>query len=835
HAAGRLTTEDHELYARFTSIPRHDAIYPPRAIASLYPLDRIAFQLGEYRALIDAQSDLLLNTDKRPRALTFALLFMAQRAAPFEVSSTLMTVLLRHGMWIALCGVMLYALLRAIYIHRTAQPHDEGCNVWRTYDTCFLVASAGWVGLSLSIMLIYMLQSTLGDIFLFAGLMTSLYMLGLVAGGSLTHAFIGHHPVHARKLLVAAIAAQALLMGILVMTPLPPSHAIFALLFFVAGASGGIYVPLASAELYKVGLTGLATGSAIEWSDHLGGAAGAALTGLFLLPVLGTGATAVIMVLLLLVNLFVLSINTPATPAPHRAFRILHPLGYALFGIAVLLMVTQLTYRASCPASGEIDSSTELSAVAREMTGQQVLQKREIALTGRKTGVYFTAPASGQMPEQHVFLSQDFAPSVVAYGGPIHLAVMTDNDGTLMDFRVLHHRETPDYFKLLKGWLVSLSRQPLVGEDAFAGTDTVSGATVSSRAIINQLRGSGQGFAQAVLGHDSAAGAGERCDRLPVSALVLLAFCIAAPLIRGRLSRKARPLYLIGVVLVFGVWLNIQYASCHVASLLWLSVPAPSLSTSFLIIALVPLVTVLFGNVYCGYLCPFGALQELMGKLHHAKPYATLHPTACRVARFAKYAALFGMVLFAVIHGPRLAAQRDPLTRAFLPGSAFREWLIFPAAILFISLFFNRFWCRTLCPTGAFLALLNGVRILKRLVPSVPWQHCDYGVSSAGELDCICCDRCRRGAAQPVAKRSDNTAWRVRDYVFLALVVATLVWMVVPREAPPSRTDAVQHSVQQSTGQPRDVDMIQLQNMIQRGQLSNHEALYYEQLHGDEH
>ena len=77
-------------------------------------------------------------------------------------------------------------------------------------------------------------------------------------------------------------------------------------------------------------------------------------------------------------------------------------------------------------------------------------------------------------------------------------------------------------------------------------------------------------------------------------------------------------------------------------------------------------------------------------------------------------------------------------------GAARETWVVMLAVLVIgLSIVFRRFWCRSLCPAGAFLALLNGVRLFKRVVPHTEPARCDLGVRSAAELDCICCDRCR--------------------------------------------------------------------------------------------
>ena len=52
----------------------------------------------------------------------------------------------------------------------------------------------------------------------------------------------------------------------------------------------------------------------------------------------------------------------------------------------------------------------------------------------------------------------------------------------------------------------------------------------------------------------------------------------------------------------------------------------------------IPLLVVLVGNIYCGYLCPFGALQELIGDLLPARVRLDPDLPVWRAARLLKYA-----------------------------------------------------------------------------------------------------------------------------------------------------------------------------------------------------
>ncbi len=175
-------------------------------------------------------------------------------------------------------------------------------------------------------------------------------------------------------------------------------------------------------------------------------------------------------------------------------------------------------------------------------------------------------------------------------------------------------------------------------------------------------------------------------------------------------------------------------------ALLGLSLPAPGLTAAFFLAVAVPALVVLLGNVYCGYMCPFGALQELAGEL---KGRARTDPglAAWRWGRAVKYLLLSLLAAaFALTRDPSVLAA-DPLITFFSSQDAWAFWLGISAAAL--AVIFRRFWCRNLCPAGAFLALLGGLRLLRRFLPAERPGRCDMGVRTRFDLDCLGCDRCR--------------------------------------------------------------------------------------------
>jgi hypothetical protein len=197
-----------------------------------------------------------------------------------------------------------------------------------------------------------------------------------------------------------------------------------------------------------------------------------------------------------------------------------------------------------------------------------------------------------------------------------------------------------------------------------------------------------------------------------------------------------------------------------------------------------------------------------------------------------KYLVLAGVALwFTGTIDPRLASA-DPLVTAFgrQRGGAATFWI---AGLLLLSIFYGRFWCRALCPAGAFLALLNGVRLLPRLRPSVVARRCVFGVSDGRDLDCICCDRCRltsteeQAALDAAESRGAAGAWG-RAFLALSVGLALLLFVQSVAERRWDRKGPVPAQARAAPGsEMRQVDEQRLRARIEQGTLSDRGAMHY--------
>jgi NosR/NirI family nitrous oxide reductase transcriptional regulator len=161
-------------------------------------------------------------------------------------------------------------------------------------------------------------------------------------------------------------------------------------------------------------------------------------------------------------------------------------------------------------------------------------------------------------------------------------------------------------------------------------------------------------------------------------------------------------------------------------------------------------------GAFCGWLCPYGALQEFAawaGKLLRLPQLRIKRRLDLRLKR-AKYGVLAAIVLSSLFL-PALCdrlVEIEPFKTAITLGFV-RAWpfVAWAAGLLALSMVSYKFFCRYLCPFGAALALLGKVRlldtILRRAECGTPCQtcrhRCAYGaIEASGKVQYDECFQC---------------------------------------------------------------------------------------------
>lgn len=192
-------------------------------------------------------------------------------------------------------------------------------------------------------------------------------------------------------------------------------------------------------------------------------------------------------------------------------------------------------------------------------------------------------------------------------------------------------------------------------------------------------------------------------------------------------------------------------------------------STLYYVGGILLLYCILFGRFICGWLCPFGLIQELLYKIK--TPKVKKGPVT-RVLSYLKYVIL----VFFVLIVPITYAFRDTPLPAFckyicpagtieggvsllsnkinasyfaMLGPIFTWKFMLMVSILVSCVFIFRLFCRFLCPLGALYGLFNKISVFGVKVDAQKCTHCNLCVNHCkmdihhvGDQECISCGEC---------------------------------------------------------------------------------------------
>ncbi len=746
--AGRskgVVSTDAEILADRLGIldPGASRLDPERMHLLLEPR-RVRFVEEIYGGLPEQERRELVSTREHPQTF-FLNLLVAARMEGRSLTGVLLAIRDAGAL------IFLWPLLAVLFVRlRYAAARPESART-RRFAGGYLLAVIGAASIGIDVVLLLAYQQRFGLLFLKVGLANALFMLGMAAGGLVGMMLSRRRgKVAVRAGLSGLVAAPAILL--LPMFALRiSSEPAFLALFFAGGLACGAPFPLAAALLRSGGTGAARTGGILEAADHLGGAVGAALAGVLLVPLYGVEAAAKLLALavltapLLLLGEEAIRRGLPERFAPSWIRRIRSRLGTFPFVRTgfVLLAVVVAAAAISLPVRHKQDRPIIRLDPARLRASVAADRFLEV----ESPFVHYDGwQESGAAPVNHTLATQAAIDGPDGFAGPLNLLLSLERDGTIGHVSLIESKETPAYIGDLPAFLDLFAGRDagitfrLVEEgDARGPADLarITGATITCQAAVKTVNRAKERVLVDLMGREAPPAAASATAISPKVIAVLVFFLLAIPVyLKG--GRRLRIAFLVLVLLILGFAYNLQLSASRVVDLLALNLPPLGNLPVFLLTTGALIFAVLFGPVYCGLLCPFGAAQELLSRLGLVRQVS---PEVDRKARFTKHIVLAVTAVMVLLLGSERILDYDPLAVVFSLKADTLLWVLI-ASVLLLSLFYFRFWCRYLCPVGAFLSLGNRVALLARRARQKDYRRCDLGVRSKIDMDCLHCNRC---------------------------------------------------------------------------------------------
>ena len=190
--------------------------------------------------------------------------------------------------------------------------------------------------------------------------------------------------------------------------------------------------------------------------------------------------------------------------------------------------------------------------------------------------------------------------------------------------------------------------------------------------------------------------------------------------------------------------------------------------------------TVLWGRVYCGRVCAFGALTQLMDPILPRKMRIEIPVRIEKHANLIKYGVLAAVLAYYLwtkdVAGPIRYAE--PFWMFSLFGTT-AMWIGL-AVLLVATVFVRNLYCRFLCPVGAALGIISNLTVfrIKRWSEcktcKICEKTCEWGAIRGPKIvasECVRCDDCERLYMDQqkcphwliLYKRKGNQALRIAD------------------------------------------------------------------------
>lgn len=305
------------------------------------------------------------------------------------------------------------------------------------------------------------------------------------------------------------------------------------------------------------------------------------------------------------------------------------------------------------------------------------------------------------------FLGYGVIADASGYGGKIIVLTIVDETGIIKAVSIVEESETPLYLNkvLNSGFLERITGENI--QTGISDVDMVSGATVSADAILTAVQKGTAHIGSEQLDMHIPPVDGFHLVWQDFATVVLLLLSVVCA-VRG--LNKMRPWLLVLAVLFIGFIMNYSLAYSNFISILAGNLPVfiERPIWYIMVIGILGLTLILGRNLYCRWMCPFGAVQE--GIYRSLNLFAfNPSPELRAQVRKSRWPMLWLVAIIALLLNNPGIASYEPFS-AFFDGSGnTAQWLIM-LIVLLMSMAQMRFWCQFFCPVGTILDFTAGLR-----------------------------------------------------------------------------------------------------------------------------
>ncbi|MBD3270986.1 MAG: FMN-binding protein [Elusimicrobia bacterium] len=464
-----VVTDDYEVLAdRYEKHCGTLNIFSAEAFRTIFPPERTGFMRRSLHA-----STAPINTDKKPITYYFTMLVWSHFSGSEWVS--MLEHIRKSRAWIFIIPLGVMVLIRLVYAGLF--PDTEKHNAVNAYMAVLIM---GFCSMAVQIMLILYYQALLGYIYERIGVVTAIFMGGLLCGAYASSKLRAETTCSLNRLVMLLLGSMGIfIFSVKILVNYQINEPGFYGLFLMSGLLTGFMFPIGAALYQKAQAHLGKTAGMVDSADHSGATAGALISGSLMIPLWGIDQSCLVLIALccfgIIVVIQTIIVGRKHTDARKVSRSWLWKPGWIVVTVCAGLLSAVLVLRLVPDDNKQV---TVNQAPDGKHEGSVVKKKKPFPYT-----LYYRADGT---IERIAVNTKYTAPNIQGYNGPIILSVSITPDGIIEDVDIVESYESPEYTQGLDKWINQFVTRDIAESFPFKSDafDALTQATVTTDAII---------------------------------------------------------------------------------------------------------------------------------------------------------------------------------------------------------------------------------------------------------------------------------------------------------------------------------------------------------------